>query len=56
MMHHQIGLDFVGNPKIFGNLSTEVMCMRSSSVEVVIVGRDNRGQYFALTASKTNAC
>jgi len=50
MMHQQIGLDFVGNPKIFGDLSTEVMRMRPSSVEAVIDGRGDRGQHFALTA------
>jgi hypothetical protein len=49
MMHQQIGLDFVGNPKIFGDLSTEVMRMRPSSVEAVIDGRGDRGQHFALT-------
>jgi len=49
MMHQQIGLDFVGNPKIFGDLSTEVMRMRPSSVEAMIDGRGNRSQHFALT-------
>lgn len=50
VMHQQIGLDFVGNPKIFGDLSTEVMRMRPSSVEAVVDGRGDRGQHFALTA------
>ncbi len=50
VMYQQIGLDFVGNPKIFGDLSTEVMRMRPSSVEAVIDGRGDRGQHFALTA------
>jgi hypothetical protein len=50
VMHQQIGLGFVGNPKIFGDLSTEVMRMRPSSVEAVIDGRGDRGQHFALTA------
>ena len=50
MMHQQIGLDFVSNSKIFGDLSTEVMRMRPSSVEAVVDRRGNRGQHFALTA------
>lgn len=36
MMYQQIGLDFVSNPKIFGDLSTEVMRMRPSSVEAMV--------------------
>lgn len=50
MMDQQIGLGVVGNPKIFGDLSTEVMRMRPSSVEAVVDGRSDRSQHFALTA------
>ncbi len=52
VMHNQVSGLFVANSKVTFDLSTEVMSMRTPSVEAVVDRRRDGRQHFALTATE----